>query len=120
MTQMPRMADAAGAGLFKSLKPAFAPQSDLPEGTLKLGREISPIYFMHSNMPPIVIIHGDEDTIVPVSQSSKFVQRCEKVHSTGKLIIREGKNHGWPEMDKDMRVLADWFDEYLRGPDKKP
>ena len=31
-----------------------------------------------------------------------------------KLIVREGKDHGWPGMDKDLAIMADWFDEHLR------
>jgi acetyl esterase/lipase len=112
--------DAVGVGILKSFKPAFGPRSDTAEERQKLGREISPIYFMHSNMPPILIIHGDADTLVPIYQAQMFVKRCEEVGSTAKLVVREGKNHGWPEMGKDMERFADWFDEYLRGIKAKP
>jgi dipeptidyl aminopeptidase/acylaminoacyl peptidase len=80
-----------------------------------LGLEISPIYFVHSNMPPVLIIHGSADKLVPVSQSEQFVKRCEESGVTAKLIVREGKGHGWPDTENDLRVCADWFDEYLRG-----
>ena len=112
--------DAVGVGILKSFKPAFGPRSDTAEERQKLGREISPIYFVHSNMPPILIIHGDADTLVPIYQAQMFVKRCEEVGSTAKLVVREGKNHGWPEMGKDMERFADWFDEYLRGIKPKP
>lgn len=107
--------DAVGVGVLKSFKPAFGPRSDTAEERQKLGREISPIYFVHSNMPPILIIHGDADTLVPICQAQTFVKRCEEVGSTAKLVVREGKTHGWPELGKDMELFADWFDEHLRG-----
>ena len=107
--------DAVGVGVLKSFKAAFGPRSDTAEERQKLGHEISPIYFVHSNMPPILIIHGDADTLVPICQAQTFVKRCEEVGSTAKLVVREGKNHGWPELGKDMELFADWFDEHLRG-----
>jgi acetyl esterase/lipase len=107
--------DAVGVGVLKELKTAFGPQADTPEGRQKLGRAISPIYFVHSNMPPILIIHGDADKLVPIYQSRMFVKRCEEVGSPVKLITREGKVHGWAGMDKDMEAFAEWFDQHLRG-----
>ena len=107
--------DAVGVGVLKSFKPAFGPRSDTEEGRQKLGREISPIYFVHSNMPPMLIIHGDADKLVPIYQAQMFVERCQSVGSTAKLVVREGKGHGWPDFSKDMELCADWFDQYLRG-----
>lgn len=40
--------------------------------------------------------------------------------TTAKLIAREGKDHGWPGMDADMRLFADWFDAHLRGIKETP
>ena len=107
--------DAVGVGTLKEFKPAFGPRADTPEGRQALGREISPIYFVHSNMPPILIIHGDADKLVPIYQSETFVKRCEAVGSPVKLIVRKGKVHGWPDMARDMELFADWFDQHLRA-----
>lgn len=112
--------DAVGVGVLKALKAAFGPRADTAEERQKLGREISPIYFVHSNMPPMLIIHGDADTMVPIYQAQTFVQRCEAVGSTAKLVVRQGKNHGWPGQVKDTELFADWFDEHLRGIKPKP
>jgi acetyl esterase/lipase len=107
--------DAVGVGILERFKPGFGPRSDTPEGRQELGREISPIYFVHSNMPSILIIHGDADKLVPICQAQNFVKRCEDVGSPAKLVVREGGLHGWPEMGKDVELFADWFDEHLRG-----
>ena len=112
--------DAVGVGVLKDFKPAFGPRSDTAEERQKLGREISPIYFVHSNMPPVLIIHGDADKLVPICQAQTFIKRCEEMGCTAKLIVREGKLHGWPNMGPDMELFADWFDEHLRGLKPKP
>ena len=78
-------------------------------------REVSPIYFVHSNMPPILIIHGDADTLVPIYQAKIFLKRCEEVGGVTKLAVREGKSHGWLNIIDDVQICADWFDEHLKS-----
>jgi len=112
--------DAVGVGRMARFKPGFGPRSETAEDRQELGCEISPIYFVHSNMPPMLIIHGDEDRVVPIYQSRMFVKRCQEVGSETKLEVREGKGHGWPDMAKDLEVCADWFDAHLRGIKPKP
>jgi acetyl esterase/lipase len=107
--------DAVGVGTLKDFKVAFGPRSDTAEERQKLGREISPIYFVSSNTPPILIMHGDADKLVPIYQAEQFVKRCQEFGCAAKLVVREGKVHGWPEMIKDEEVFADWFDQHLRG-----
>jgi len=71
-------------------------------------------------MPPMLIIHGDADKLVPIYQAEMFVKGCEAVGSTAKLVVRPGRQHGWPELVKDMEIFADWFAEHLRGIKPKP
>ena len=109
-------ADGVGFGILKGFKAAFGPQSDTEEGRKKLGREISPFYNISSNTPPTLIIHGDADKLVPIQQSEIFIKRAKEEGVDAKLVVREGKEHGWPGwIDTDMNVCADWFDEHLRG-----
>jgi acetyl esterase/lipase len=108
--------DEVGYGSTGSrFQPAFGPQALTPEGRQTLGRQISPILFVTSNMAPTLVMHGDADKLVPIYQAHIFEKRCHEVGATYKLIVREGKDHGWPEMGADMKIFADWFDEYLRG-----
>jgi acetyl esterase/lipase len=99
---------------LQPFKIAFGINPDTEEERQKVGREISPIYSVHSNQPPILILHGDADTLVPIYQSRTFVKRCQEVGAEARLIEEPGKGHGWPGMDKDVTVLADWFDQHLR------
>lgn len=107
--------DAVGVGTLQGFKSGFGPRSDTPEGRQELGREISPIYFIQSNTPPILIIHGDADKLVPFYQAEQFVKRCEEMGVEAKLVVREGMAHGWAGIEKDLPLFADWFDEHLRG-----
>jgi len=107
--------DAVGVGTLKSFKAAFGSRADSAEGRQDLGKEISPIYFITSNMPPSLIIHGDADKLVPIYQAQRFGEKCKEVGAPFKLIVKPGADHGWAGMEKDMVVFADWFDEHLRG-----
>lgn len=107
--------DAVGVGILKGFKPAFGSKSETAEGRQELGKEISPIYFVTSNLPPTLIIHGDADTLVPIQQAESFIQRAKENGATAKLIVKEGKAHGWKDVESDVAAIADWFDEHLRG-----
>jgi acetyl esterase/lipase len=107
--------DAVGYGPTEKFSPAFGPRNATAEGRQELGKEISPINFVTSNMAPSLIIHGDADKLVPIYQAEIFAERVKQAGATAKLIVREGKDHGWTGMDADMRIFADWFDTHLRG-----
>jgi acetyl esterase/lipase len=112
--------DAVGVGTLKDFKSGFGPMADTPEGRQKLGHEISPIYFVRSNLPPLLILHGDADKLVPIQQSESFVKACQDKGCVARLVVKPGKVHGWPDMPKDVESFADWFDQYLRGTPAKP
>jgi len=107
--------DAVGYGPTEKFSPAFGSRNATAEGRQELGKEISPIYYVTSNMPPTLVIHGSADKLVPLHQAEIFEKRCKEANAPFKLIVREGKDHGWPEMGKDMTIFADWFDKHLRG-----
>jgi acetyl esterase/lipase len=103
-----------GDGILAPFKPAFGQIPKTDEGKEKYGREISPLYFVTSNMPPACLIHGDADKLVPYQQSEIFVERCKEMGVPAKLITKKGLAHGWPDWIKDMSFLADWFDLHLQ------
>lgn len=107
--------DGVGFGTTIQFKPAFGPRSDTAEGRQKLSREISPIHFVHPGMPPVLIIHGDADKLVPVYQARVFEKRVREAGSKIEVILKPGLDHGWPGMEKDLEVFARWFDRHLLG-----
>jgi acetyl esterase/lipase len=104
---------------FAELAVVFGPRAYTEQGRRILGREISPIYFVTSKMPPTLIIHGDADNVIPLQQSESFVKRAAEVGAPPvKLVVRKGKGHGWGDFWKsqeDVTLFVEWFDEYLRG-----
>lgn len=98
----------------KSFVKAFGPDATNLARWKVIGRETSPIYHLTSNLPPVLILHGDADTLTPLEQSDWFVARAREVGATVKLVVRRGKKHGWLTMLWDIRQFADWYDEHLR------
>jgi acetyl esterase/lipase len=110
--------DCVGLGPMKPMRAAFGPRSQTESGRQSLGKEISPIYHVTSNLPPTLIIHGDADPVVPLQQSESFVERAKSAGAQHvQLIVRPGKGHGWGDFWKsseDINAFADWFDKFLR------
>jgi acetyl esterase/lipase len=107
--------DAVGVGILAGFKAAFGPKSDTPESRQVYGKEISPIYFLHTNTPPTLIIHGDADKLVPFQQAEIFITKAKGLGVKAELVRREGKEHGWARIEDDIEVLAKWFDQHLLG-----
>lgn len=100
----------------KSFNNAFGPEcTNLVVWRTRIGREMSPIYFVHSNLPPTLIYHGDADTLVPLDQSERYQAAAQRLGCQIKLVVHHGGHHGWPTMIWDIRQFGQWFDQQLRG-----
>jgi acetyl esterase/lipase len=84
-------------------------------------RQISPIAHVSADDPPTLILHGDEDELVPLQQSKVMLDRLKEVGVPAELIVKKGVGHNLGAMLGDLRTCADWFDKHLAKPaDKKP
>jgi len=98
----------------KSYVKAFGPQSTNLAVWKVIGRGLSPIYHITSNLPPVLIFHGDADTLVPLDQSERFQVQARASGGTVELVVHPGGRHGWLTMVWDVRRFAKWFDRHLR------
>lgn len=77
---------------------------------------ISPILFVTSDDPPVKLIHGDADGLVPVKDSLDLEAELKKVGVTHDLLVIEGGDHGF--RNPEHRAAATeatiaWFTEHL-------
>lgn len=79
-------------------------------------RELSPIFHVTSELPPILIHHGDRDTLVPLDQSIRFCDRAKTLGCDVTLTVIEGAGHGWLTMPWHIMRCAAWFDSRLGKP----
>ncbi|QEH34990.1 Acetylxylan esterase precursor [Aquisphaera giovannonii] len=86
-----------------------------PEKLRAITKGISPIYAVTPDDPPILLIHGDRDGLVPLQQSESFLKALRAAGVKAELSVKPGGDHGWPGMEKDTERMADWFDTYLKA-----
>jgi acetyl esterase/lipase len=100
----------------RSFVKAFGPTTTNLAAWKVIGHEMSPIFYVSSNLPPSLIYHGDADTLVPLDQSERFQAEARKLGRTVEIVVHPGGKHGWLSMPFDLRQFANWFDRYLRQP----
>jgi acetyl esterase/lipase len=90
----------------------FVPITD-SERRRDIGKRISPVYHVSEKSPPTLIIHGDADQLVPIQQAELIIEKFKSAKVPCELVVKPEAGHGWPGLDKDFKILADWFDKYL-------
>jgi len=100
------------------LRPLTGPNDRFPalDYPPELAAGISPILFVDKSDPPIKLIHGDADKLVPLTASTSLVSELEKAGVVHDLLVIEGGGHGFrnPERAQQARTaLVAWFKEYL-------
>jgi acetyl esterase/lipase len=68
-----------------------APPARVPE----LARAASPISHVHAAAPPMLLMHGDSDTMVPADQSIRFARALADAGGTVTLELVPGASHFW-------------------------
>ncbi len=81
----------------------------------EIGTQISPITHVSSDDPPTLILHGDADKLVPIQQAEIIVEKLKQANVEAKLIPKPSASYGWLQLDKDLVLFADWFDEHLKN-----
>jgi acetyl esterase/lipase len=76
-------------------------------------KAISPLHRVEKPMIPFLLIHGDADPVVPLSQSKKLVEAITKAGGSAELIVKPGGGHPWLTLSQEVKVMADWFDKQL-------
>jgi dipeptidyl aminopeptidase/acylaminoacyl peptidase len=75
----------------------------------------SPIIFVSNDDPPTLLIHGDADTLVDVSNSHEMYAALQAQGVVSNVIIIPGAGHGFRGDDAVLATAAmvDWFVEHL-------
>jgi acetyl esterase/lipase len=84
------------------------------EMRLEIAKQVSPIYFVTPDDPPVLIIHGDVDKTVPIQQSETIIKKLKEANVPSEFIIKSGGAHGWKNRDVEEKNFVDWFDKYLK------
>jgi acetyl esterase/lipase len=93
----------------------FKPVID-PGKRLDIIRQVSPITHISSTTAPVLLIHGDQDDVVPLQQSETFAAHLKEVNVEHKLIVIPGLGHEWPPPPENgQEEVLNWFEQHLLG-----
>ena len=82
---------------------------------------VSPVHYVSQDNPPILILHGTFDALVPYAQSTEFVAALKEKGVAVLLQTLPGSGHGGPAFGKPALVplITNFFDKHLKGADVK-
>jgi acetyl esterase/lipase len=107
-----------GAGLKHD--PPSSPESRLIGGAIQENVEkaerANPIKYVTRDAPPFLIVHGEQDPLVPCHQSELLYEALKRAPSDVTFYKIAGAGHGGPEFNTDMMRAAvqAFFDKHLK------
>jgi dipeptidyl aminopeptidase/acylaminoacyl peptidase len=78
----------------------------------------SPVVHARAVKTPTLVMHGELDLCVPVSQGIEFHHALAEAGVDTELVIYPREGHGWRERDHQLdgcRRMVEWFNLHLRG-----
>jgi dipeptidyl aminopeptidase/acylaminoacyl peptidase len=130
LTEYPELF-AAGADLygvvnfetfFKHTEPWMAAISKVeygdPDTQVDMLRRLSPIHKVDRITAPTIVLHGANDTNVPVVEAEQVVDSLKKRGVPVEYVLFPDEGHGWrktPNRIKSTIAVTKWFEKYLKG-----
>lgn len=70
-----------------------------PDSVPALAREASPLTHAHAGAPPILLMHGEDDDLVPATQSVRLAEALRAAGAPVELHLVPGARHRWTGAD---------------------
>ncbi|MBA3776222.1 MAG: S9 family peptidase [Betaproteobacteria bacterium] len=122
---------AAGANLFgvvnfetffKNTQPWMAAISKVeygnPETEAEMLRKLSPIHRVDRVRAPTIVLHGANDTNVPVIEAEQVVENLKRRSIPVEYVLFPDEGHGWRKTPNRIRAtvrIVTWFDTHLKS-----
>lgn len=95
---------------------AFGPVTKLLGGPVPQKKELaalaSPVTHATKDAPPFLIMHGDKDNVVPLSQSQALQDALKKAGADSTLVVVKNAGHGFAGAAID-RTVHEFFAKHL-------
>lgn len=85
-----------------------------PHATPDLARAASPLTFAHPDAPPILLLHGVDDDMVPAAQSIRLAEALTAVGARPELDLVPGARHLWVDAPDTAAIVRRSVD-FLRS-----
>jgi dipeptidyl aminopeptidase/acylaminoacyl peptidase len=107
---------------FKHTEPWMAAISKVeygdPDTQVELLRRLSPIHKVDRVRAPTIVLHGANDTNVPVVEAEQVVESLKKRNVPVEYILFPDEGHGFRKLPNRIRAttaVVSWFERYLKG-----
>ncbi|MEO8190248.1 MAG: S9 family peptidase [Acidobacteriota bacterium] len=90
-----------------------------PEKEVDLLRRLSPIHKVDRVAAPTIVLHGANDTNVPVVEAEQVVESLRKRGIPVEYVLFPDEGHGWRKIANRVRsavAVTRWFEKYLNAP----
>lgn len=86
-----------------------------PEENKEKAIRAGPITYVSKDAAPFLIMHGDRDKTVPLSQSETFAQALKKAGADVTFIVVKGAGHGGPRFTnpENLKQIEEFFRKHL-------
>lgn len=74
---------------------------------------LSPARHVKPGMPPVLMVHGDTDPIVPLQQSQKMEKMLKEKGNSAEVFVKKNGGHFWLTIPMEIVMITDWFDRRL-------
>ncbi|HEU4521002.1 MAG TPA: prolyl oligopeptidase family serine peptidase, partial [Thermoanaerobaculia bacterium] len=108
---------------FKHSEPWMAAISTVeygnPETEAEMLRGLSPIHKVDRVRTPLIVLHGANDTNVPVIEAEQVVESLRKRNVPVEYILFPDEGNGWRKTPNRIRstvAIVNFFAERLKGP----
>jgi len=105
---------------FKHSEPWMAAISTIEYGNPKteaaMLRDLSPIHKLDRVKAPTLVLHGANDTNVPVIEAEQVVETLKKRNIPVEYVLFPDEGHGWQKTENRIKATVEitrWFDRYL-------
>ena len=91
----------------------FNPKEDSIR-TKEFAAHYSPLYYIHNHVPPILIIHGKQDRVVPLQQSNLLIKKLDKLHLDYQYHEIENMDHAFiGASEKQRENVQNWIASFI-------
>lgn len=119
-TDLTKMAAQSGLNSKIDHDNPKSPESRLIGGPIQENKEkaakANPLTYIDKDDPPVLILHGDQDPLVPLGQSEIFVEALKKAGVPCELVVVKGGGHGGPGFasKENQDKITKFFETYLK------
>jgi acetyl esterase/lipase len=119
-TDLTKMGAQSGANSKIDHDSPNSPESKLVGGAIQQNKnkaaKANPIEFVTKDDPPVLILHGDMDPLVPLAQSEILLEALKKAEVPAELVVIKGGGHGGAGFGtpENVEKIVKFFDKHLK------